>query len=41
MVTVDSGKEFSVEARDAFDDVDDISAVPTPFTPACDGPWRR
>jgi hypothetical protein len=28
MVTVDSGKEFSVEARDAFDDVDDISAVP-------------
>jgi hypothetical protein len=28
MVTVDSSKEFSVEARDAFDDVDDISAVP-------------
>jgi hypothetical protein len=28
MVTVDSGKEFSVEARGAFDDVDDISAVP-------------
>jgi hypothetical protein len=28
MVTVDSGKEFSVEARDAFDDVADISAVP-------------
>jgi hypothetical protein len=28
MVTVDSGKEFSVEARDAFNDVDDISAVP-------------
>jgi hypothetical protein len=23
-----SGKEFSVEARGAFDDVDDISAVP-------------
>jgi hypothetical protein len=28
MVTVDSGKEFSVEARGAFDDVDDISTVP-------------
>jgi len=28
MVTVDYGKEFSVEARDAFNDVDDISAVP-------------
>jgi hypothetical protein len=28
MVTVDSGKEFSVEARGAFADVDDISAVP-------------
>jgi hypothetical protein len=28
MVTDDSGKEFSVEARGAFDNVDDISAVP-------------
>jgi hypothetical protein len=28
MVTVDSGKEFSGEAPDAFDDVDYISAVP-------------
>jgi len=37
MVTVDSGKEFSVEARGAFDDIDDISAVPTSFTRACDG----
>jgi hypothetical protein len=35
-VTVDSGEEFSVEVRGAYDDVDDISAVPTPFTPACD-----
>src|SRR5262249_35846677 len=36
-MTVDSGEEFTVEVRGAFDDVDDISAVPTPFTPACDG----
>jgi hypothetical protein len=28
MVTVDSGNDFSVKARGAFDDVDDISAVP-------------
>jgi len=28
MVTVDSGKEFSVEAHGAFDDVDDVGAVP-------------
>ena len=34
---VDSGEEFTVEVRGAFDDVEDISAVPTPFTPACDG----
>ena len=27
-VTVDSGNEFSGEARDAFDNVADISAVP-------------
>jgi hypothetical protein len=30
MVTVDSGKEFSVEARGAFDDVDDISGTLVP-----------
>jgi len=36
-ITVDSGEEFTVEVRGAFDDVEDISAVPTPFTPACDG----
>jgi amidase len=36
-MTVDSGEEFTVEVRGAFDDVDDIRAVPTPFTPACDG----
>ena len=41
-MTVDSGEQFTVEVRGAFDDVDDISAVPTPFTRACDGhPWRR
>jgi hypothetical protein len=41
-MTVDSGEEFTVEVRGAFDDVEDISAVPTPFTPACDGhPWHR
>jgi acetamidase/formamidase len=36
-MTVDSGEEFTVEVRGAFDDVEDISAIPTPFTPACDG----
>src|SRR5262249_25230288 len=36
-MTVDSGEEFTIEVRGAFDDIDDISAVPTPFTPACDG----
>ena len=42
-MTVDAGEEFMVEVRGAFDDVEDISAVPTPFTPACDGhpPWLR
>ena len=36
-MAVDSGEEFTVEVRGAFDDVEDISAIPTPFTPACDG----
>src|SRR6266481_3227910 len=36
-MTVGSGGEFTVEVRGAFDDVDDISAVPTQFTPACGG----
>jgi amidase len=36
-MTVDSGEEFTVEVRGAFDNIEDISAVPTPFTPACDG----
>ena len=40
-MSVDSGEEFTVEVRGAFDDVEDIRAVPTPFTPACDGrPWH-
>src|SRR6516165_1109742 len=36
-MTVESGKEFTVQVRGAFDDVEDIRAGPTPFTPACDG----
>ena len=36
-MTVGSGEEFTVEVRGALDDVEDISAIPTPFTPACDG----
>jgi acetamidase/formamidase len=36
-MAVDSGDEFTIEVRGAFDDVEDIRAVPTPFTPACDG----
>jgi acetamidase/formamidase len=34
---VDSGEGFTLEVRGAFDAVEDISAVPRPFTPACDG----
>ena len=30
-MAVDSGEEFTVEVRGAFDDVEDIRAVPTPF----------
>jgi hypothetical protein len=36
-MTVDSGEEFTVEVRDAFDDVEDINAIPTSFAPACHG----
>jgi acetamidase/formamidase len=36
-LTVDPGEEFTVEVRWAFDHIEDIAAVPTPFTPACDG----
>src|SRR5215470_16852430 len=34
---VESGDEFTLEVRGAFADVEDVRAVPTPFTPACDG----
>jgi hypothetical protein len=36
-MTVASGEEFTVEVRGGFDDVEDISAIPTPVTPARDG----
>jgi acetamidase/formamidase len=36
-ISVESGEEFTIEVRGAFDDVEDIRTVPTPFTPACDG----
>lgn len=36
-MAVESGEAFTVEVRGAFDDIDDIRTVPTPFTPACDG----
>ena len=32
-----SGDEFSIEVGGAFDDVSDIEAIPTPFTPECEG----
>src|SRR5256886_16432580 len=31
------GEAFTLEVRGAFADVADLQAVPTPFTPACDG----
>jgi acetamidase/formamidase len=41
-MTVESGEEFTVEVRGAFDDVEDISAVPTLFTRLATGIlWRR
>ena len=35
--TIEPGEEVSLVVRGAFADVEDISAIPTPFTPACDG----
>jgi formamidase len=35
--TIDPGEEVSLVVRGAFADVEDISTIPTPFTPACDG----
>jgi amidase len=37
VMSIRSGEEFTLEVRGAFDDIEDIRAVPTPFTPACDG----
>ncbi|PYO55997.1 MAG: hypothetical protein DMD83_16735 [Candidatus Rokuibacteriota bacterium] len=36
-LTIDPGEEVTLEVRGAFADVKDISEVPVPFTPACDG----
>lgn len=35
--TIDPGAEVTVEVAGAFDDVDDITVVPTPFTPESEG----
>ena len=32
--TIESGEEVSLVVRGAFADVEDINAIPTPFTPA-------
>jgi len=37
IMTIDAGATIDVEVRGAFDDIEDIAAVPVPFTPACDG----
>jgi amidase len=37
VATIDPGEEVALEVRGAFADVKDIRAVPTPFTPECDG----
>ena len=37
LMTVDPGAEFTVEVEGAFDDIDDITTVPTPFTPESEG----
>jgi hypothetical protein len=36
-MTVASGEEFTVDVRGTIDDVEDISPVPTPFTPGFEG----
>jgi len=41
-ITVDSGEEFRIEVRGAFDDVDDIRAFQRHSPPlVTDTPWRR
>jgi amidase len=37
IMAIEPGEEVKVEVRGAFDDIEDIGAVPIPFTPACDG----
>ena len=36
-MTVEPGEEFTAEVRGAFDDVEDIKTIPTPFTPESEG----
>ena len=36
-MTVDPGAEIEVTVDGAFDDIEDIAQVPTPFTPASEG----
>ena len=36
-MTVDPDQELTVEVRGAFDDIDDVRTVPTPFTPESEG----
>ena len=36
-MTIDPGAEIEVTVDGAFDDIEDIAAVPTPFTPASEG----
>ncbi len=35
--TIRSGEEVSLEVRGAFDEIEDVRTVPTPFTPAAEG----
>lgn len=35
--TIDPGETVELTVEGAFDDIDDIGAVPVPFTPECDG----
>jgi amidase len=37
VMRIEPGEEVRLEVRGAFDDVEDIRSIPTPFTPACDG----
>ena len=39
-MTIDSGAEIEVTVDGAFDDIEDITQVPTPFTPATIGRRR-